>query len=35
VLSFLFYETKCLCWQDLWHGADACCGKEIKEGKSR
>jgi hypothetical protein len=32
-LEFTFYETKWLCWQDLWHGADACYGREAKKKK--
>jgi hypothetical protein len=35
VLSFLFYETKWLCWQDLWHGADACYGTEGDEEEKK
>jgi hypothetical protein len=33
LLEFTFYETKWLCWQDLWHGADACYGREAKKKK--
>ena len=29
-----FYELKWLCWQDLWHGADAYYGRKANNKKA-